>query len=127
MYETEPVDVPHAFAGLFYLNAVVIVETTLAVKTFSDAVHAIEARLGRQRGAIPNLPRTIDIDIITFDALRVDSPTLALPHPRARERRFVLQPLADLRPGLVLPGERRSVADLLRALPEAPRVTRFEP
>ncbi len=127
MYETEPVDVPPAFAGLFYLNAVVIVETTLEVKAFSDAVHAIEARLGRQRGATPNMPRTIDIDIITFDALRVDSPTLSLPHPRARERRFVLQPLADLRPGLILPGERRSVADLLRALPETPRVTRFEP
>ncbi len=127
MYETEPVDVPPAFAGFFYLNEVVIVETTLAVKAFSDAVHAIEARLGRQRGAIPNLPRTIDIDIITFGALRVETPTLTLPHPRARERRFVLQPLADLRPGLVLPGERRSVADLLRALPEAPRVTRLEP
>ena len=125
VYETEPVDAPPAFAGQLYLNQVVIVATTLAAEAFSDAVHAVERQLGRTRGAVPNLPRTIDIDIITLGALRSGSPVLTLPHPRARERRFVLQPLADLRPGFILPGETLSVADRLRALPEVPRVTRF--
>lgn len=125
VYETDPVGAPPAFAGHRYLNQVVIVATTLAAEAFSDAVHAVESQLGRTRGAVPNLPRTIDIDIIAWGALRSGSPALTLPHPRARERRFVLQPLADLRPGYVLPGETRTVSDLLRALPEAPRVARF--
>jgi 2-amino-4-hydroxy-6-hydroxymethyldihydropteridine diphosphokinase len=125
VYETEPVDVPATFAGQLYLNQVVIVETALDAAAFSDAVHAVERRLGRTRGPLPNLPRTIDIDIVAFGGLRSDAPDLTLPHPRARARRFVLQPLADLRPGFVLPGETRTVSELLLSLPPAPRVTRL--
>ena len=125
VYETEPVDVPEAFAQQHYLNQVAIVETALDAHTFSDTIHAIENRLGRTRGPHPNTPRTIDIDIITLGDLRSDAPDLTLPHPRARIRRFVLQPLADLRPGMILPGESHTVADLLRALPPEPRVTRL--
>lgn len=127
MYETEPVNVPPCFTHDFYLNQIVIVETTLTPLAFSKAAHLIEQHLGRTRDVIPNLPRTLDIDIITFGTLRTHTPELTLPHPRARERRFVLQPLADLRPDLVLPGETRSVADLLRTLPGVPRVTRLTP
>ena len=125
IYETEPVDVHPEFAEHLYLNRIVIVETDLEPEAFSTAVHAIEQRLGRQRGRGANLPRTIDIDIITCADRRCDLPHLTLPHPRARQRRFVLQPLADLRPGLVLPGERRTVAELLAELPETPRVSRL--
>ena len=127
VYETEPVDVAPVFAGHLYLNRIVVVGTTLAADDFSRAIHAIEKRLGRTRGSVHNMPRTVDIDIITFGALRSNAPDLTLPHPRARERRFVLQPLAELRPDLILPGERLTVSDLLRALPEVPRVTLFVP
>ena len=117
VYETDPVDVPDAFARQLYLNQVVIVETDLDVHSFSNAIHAIEDQLGRTRSPTPNLPRTIDIDIITFGDLRSDAPDLTLPHPRAHTRRFVLQPLADLRPDMILPGESLPVSALLRTLP----------
>ena len=103
----------------------VVVETSLSPAAFSDAIHAIEAGHGRLRGDTPNLPRTLDIDIISIDNLILDSPALTLPHPRARCRRFVLQPLADLRPDYRLPGETKTVSDLLRALPPWPRVSRY--
>lgn len=121
IYETEPVDVPDAFAGQLYLNQVVIVETTLDAESFSSAIHTIEHQLGRERGSEQNLPRTIDIDIIAFGSLRSDAPHLTLPHPRAHTRRFVLQPLADLCPGFILPGGSLTVTELLHALPENPR------
>lgn len=125
VYETEPDGVPQAFAQHSFLNQVALVGTTLAPEAFSAAVHAIEERLGRTRGAGPGSPRTLDIDIIVFGPLRSDAPELTLPHPRARLRRFVLQPLADLLPDFVFPGDTQSVSDLLRALPPAPAVRRF--
>ena len=124
IYETEPVGVPPRFSNSLYLNCVVVVETRLAPDTFSRAVHAIEANLGRTRGDSPNLPRTLDIDIVAIDSLVSDSPNLTLPHPRARCRRFVLQPLADLRPDYRLPGESQTVSSLLQELPPTPRVIR---
>jgi len=125
VYETEPDGVPQAFALHSFLNQVVIVGTTLAPEMFSAGIHAIEDRLGRARGAVPGAPRTLDIDIIAFGALCSDAPELTLPHPRAKKRRFVLQPLADLRPDFVFPGDTQNVSDLLRALPPTPRVTRY--
>ena len=128
VYETEPVGVRPEFEGHLYLNQVVIVETALEPEAFSEAVHDIERQLGRTRvPATPNLPRTIDIDIVAFGELRSDLPALTLPHPRARTRRFVLQPLADLRPDYVLPGETRTVSELLSRLPEKPGVCRLTP
>lgn len=126
VYETEPVGVPPEFAGQRFLNCVVIVETGLAPHDFSSDIHAIEERLGRTRGDTPNRPRTIDIDIVTFGDLCSASPALTLPHPRARERRFVLQPLADLRPDFVFPGDTKPVSALLSALPPDPRVSRID-
>ena len=126
VYETEPVGVPPAFSGHLYLNRVVIVNTPLAPAAFSNAIHTIEEHLGRVRGATPGLPRVIDIDIITFGDLHLDTPELTLPHPRARTRRFVLQPLADVYPDFVFPGDTQTVSGLLRALPPTPRVTRYQ-
>ena len=124
IYETEPVGTPPDFSAPLYLNGVVIVETRLAPGDFSRAIHAIEASLGRIRGDTPNLPRTLDIDIIAIDSLTSDNPELTLPHPRARSRLFVLRPLADLRPDYRFPCENSTVTDLLLALPPVPRVTR---
>lgn len=126
VYETEPVGVPEPYRSLRFLNCVVIVETGLSPDAFSDAVHAVEDRFGRTRTEAAGTPRVLDIDILSFGNMRSDASHLVLPHPRARERRFVLQPLADLRPGFIFPGETRSVEDLLRALPPEPRVWRYE-
>ena len=124
IYETEPVGTPPDSSASLYLNGVVIIETRLVPSDFSRAIHAIEASLGRIRGDTPNLPRTLDIDIIAIDRLTSDDPELTLPHPRARRRLFVLRPLADLRPDFRFPCDKRTVTDLLHALPPGPRVTR---
>lgn len=98
--ETEPVDVPDEFAHLKFLNQAVLVETTLEVHDFSRRMHAIEDDLGRVR-TVRNGPRTIDLDLIAFDDLTLNEPDLVLPHPRARQRAFVMEPLAEL--GVTIP------------------------
>ncbi len=125
VYETEPVGVKPEFAGLPYLNAVLVVETDLAPEALRAALGEIESRAGRIRGADKYAPRTLDIDILYAGAERRASPSLTLPHPRWAERRFVVQPLADVRPDLVLPGSPRSVAGQLAALPDLPAARLF--
>ena len=93
--ETEPVGVPEAFAEMKFLNQAAVFETTLGARAFSDAMHAVEDALGRVR-EVRNGPRTIDLDLIDFGGLRSDDPELTLPHPRARERDFVMRPLAEM-------------------------------
>ena len=93
--ETEPVDVPPEFAAQKFLNQAAVFETTLAPQTFARAMHAIEDRLGRVR-TVRNGPRTIDLDLILFGDVRLETPELTLPHPRAHLRAFVREPLAEL-------------------------------
>ncbi len=126
VYDTEPCGAPEAFSALNYLNMVAIVETSLTSLVFSDAIHAIEFLLGRCRSGKPNHPRNIDIDIICYGSLSMHTPSLILPHPRAHLRRFVLQPLSDLRPNMVLAGQTSTVTELLSGLPETPRVKHLE-
>ncbi len=122
VYETEPVGVPDAFRSMSYYNSALLVETTLSADDFSTAVHAAETRLGRTRDGVRNSPRVIDIDIIAFGGLRSARADLRLPHPEAASRRFVLQPLSDLDPNLVLPGQTLTVSALLAGLPPTPAV-----
>ncbi len=93
--ETEPVDVPEEFAGLRFLNQAAVFLTSLPAEEFSRRMHAIEDDMGRVR-TVRNGPRTIDIDLIDFGGLVMDTPELTLPHPRAAERDFVCRPLAEL-------------------------------
>ncbi len=93
--ETEPVDVPPAFAALKFLNQVAVFETALEPLAFARRMHAIEDALGRVR-TVRNGPRTIDLDLIDFGGLRLNTPELTLPHPRAKARAFVREPLAEL-------------------------------
>ena len=93
--ETEPVDVPSEFAALKFLNQVAIFETKLDPFDFSRRMHAIENDLGRVR-TVRNGPRTIDIDLIDFGGQVINTPELTLPHPRAKDRAFVLEPLREL-------------------------------
>lgn len=120
IYETEPVDVKPEYRPLDYLNTVIIIDTTLEVQALSDAIHKIEADMGRVRTEDRNAPRTIDIDILYADNLQLATGVLDLPHPRWMQRRFVVQPLSDVRPFLRLPGQKGTVTDILKAVPGSP-------
>jgi 2-amino-4-hydroxy-6-hydroxymethyldihydropteridine diphosphokinase len=101
-----------------YLNGAVALETELAPRELLDRLLAIERSLGRERrepGHVRWGPRTIDLDLLVYGDATVDEPGLTVPHPRLHERRFVLEPLAELDPGLVVPGRGR-VGDLLAEL-----------
>ena len=95
--ETEPVGVPPEYAHLRFLNQLAIFETELEVHEFSRRMHAIEDALGRTR-TVRNGPRTIDLDLVDFGGMVLDEPDLVLPHPRARERAFVMDPWRRLCP-----------------------------
>lgn len=94
-----------------YVNAVARLATALAPRALLDRLLDIERRHGRVR-AFRNSPRTLDLDILLYDDLRLNEPGLHLPHPRMHERAFVLLPLAEIAPDAVLPG-RGPVVDLL--------------
>ena len=126
IYETEPVDVRPEFADLPFLNSVMIVETALELNVLSDVLHDIEAQMGRVRSSDKNAPRPIDIDVIYADRVIMQTHELTLPHERWSHRRFVVQPLADVRPDLVLPGNHLTVNELLQELPQVPRVRRLD-
>ena len=109
IYETEPVGV----AGQqWFLNRVAEAETDLFPLQLLHWTSRVESKLGRRR-VTPNGPRTIDIDILLFGNAVVRAPSLEIPHPRFRERRFVLAPLADLAPELRDPVTRKTVRQLL--------------
>jgi 2-amino-4-hydroxy-6-hydroxymethyldihydropteridine diphosphokinase len=110
VYETEPVDSPEGSRP--YLNAVVLADTTLPARRLMERVLAIEDAFDRERTDVRNAPRTLDVDLIVVGDRRSDEEHMRLPHPRAHERAFVLQPWHDVEPDAVLPG-RGPVADLL--------------
>lgn len=99
VYETEPVDCPPG-SGSFY-NAVVEIESSLAPLELLAFTQSIERALGRPAVRDRNAPRTIDLDLLYCDQLVLDEPDLVLPHPRMRQRAFVVLPLAAIRPDLV--------------------------
>lgn len=125
VYETEPVQVRPEHRDKPYLNAVIIVDAPLEPAALAESLHAIEAAMGRVRSADRNAPRPIDLDVLYAGTLTSAEPSLTLPHPRWAERRFVVQPLADVRPALCLPGRRETVAGLLLSLPPHPDVVLF--
>ena len=96
-----------------FLNQAVKAETYMNPEPLLHHLKRLEVALGRVPG-FQNGPRSIDLDILFYDDVVLDSPALKLPHPRVHERAFVLVPLADLEPGLVHPVLNKSVRDLLR-------------
>jgi 2-amino-4-hydroxy-6-hydroxymethyldihydropteridine diphosphokinase len=104
VYETEPVGAPEGSRD--YLNAVVLLDTTLSARTLLERAHAIESAYGRDRDAEGerNAPRTLDVDLIVVGDRHADEPDLQLPHPRAHERGFVLVPWLELEPDAEIPG-----------------------
>jgi 2-amino-4-hydroxy-6-hydroxymethyldihydropteridine diphosphokinase len=97
-----------------FLNGVVALDTAMTARELLDGLLAIERALGRERGERWG-PRTIDLDLLLYGDEVIDEPGLAVPHPRLHERRFALEPLVELDPGLVIPG-RGNVKDLLAGL-----------
>lgn len=102
VYETDPVGPPQPS----YLNAVLEIRTELEPRELLEACLSVEAELGRERGERWG-PRTLDVDVLTYDERTIEEPGLVVPHPRMHERGFVLVPLAELDADPMLPGGRR--------------------
>jgi 2-amino-4-hydroxy-6-hydroxymethyldihydropteridine diphosphokinase len=89
-----------------FLNGVVALETTLSARALLDALLGLERAFGRDRAASPpHGPRTLDLDLLLYGEEQIAEPGLEVPHPRLHERRFVLEPLAELDPALEVPGK----------------------
>ena len=103
LIDTEPVgvlDQPR------FLNGALALETELPARELLELLLAVEARFGRDRSAVPAQgPRTLDLDLLVYGEEEIDEPGLRVPHPRLHERAFVLRPLAEVEPELVVPGK----------------------
>ena len=119
-YESAPVP---ASDQPWFANAVAILDTEREPEFLLDRMQGLEARFGRVRGE-PNAARTLDLDLIDYDGLILDTPRLVLPHPRMHQRRFVLAPLCDLAPGWRHPRLGQTAAELLAGLPPGQPVRR---
>jgi 2-amino-4-hydroxy-6-hydroxymethyldihydropteridine diphosphokinase len=127
LYETEPVDVR---GGGWFLNCVPEAETKMLPQQFMQMILIVERSLGRQRrpsSGGPKESRTIDIDILMFGELVVDSPELKIPHPMLAERRFVLEPFAEIAAGLKHPVLQKSIAQLLAETADRSEVRLYKP
>ena len=122
LYETEPVDCEPG-ANKF-LNAVVEFDYEGDSASLFEQLARIEQALGRRRDHPRNVSRTIDIDLLYCGDRKIEDERLQLPHPRLHLRKFVLQPLADIQPGLVLPGQAKTVRQLLEKLKQSGAVVR---
>lgn len=125
VYETEPVGVKPEYKSLKFLNAVLIVQSPYTAEEWLLKIKKIETFLQRVRTEDRNAPRTIDIDLLFCGDQVVDSDLLKVPHPRWAERRFVVQPLADVRPELVLPGTKSPVRKILAQMTDNDDVRLF--
>ena len=120
-YETEPIEFTNQ---AWFLNCIVALETTEAPQELMAAILYIEHEMGRER-LQPKGPRIIDIDILLFGEIILDSSTLTVPHPAMHQRRFVLQPLAEIAPETRHPVLKKSIQEMLDALPAGQTVRKF--
>jgi 2-amino-4-hydroxy-6-hydroxymethyldihydropteridine diphosphokinase len=117
LWQTTPVGCPPDSPEFVNAVAGLVPRQEETPESLLKKLQALEKEFGRQPIKIPNAPRRLDLDLIAFGSETRNSPEIVLPHPRARRRKFVLQPLAEIAPDLVLPGGRQNVAELLAALP----------
>ncbi|GAB5499242.1 MAG: 2-amino-4-hydroxy-6-hydroxymethyldihydropteridine diphosphokinase [Pseudohongiellaceae bacterium] len=118
LLSTAPANCPPGSPDFVNAVALVQIEQPLSALALLAELQSVERRYGRRRAAdLPvNAPRPLDLDLISYGELRLESAELTLPHPRAHQRQFVLAPLAELAPDLTLPGFTLSVQALLAAL-----------
>jgi 2-amino-4-hydroxy-6-hydroxymethyldihydropteridine diphosphokinase len=114
-----PLPQPH------FLNTAAVAQTSLAPEEVLALAKALELAAGRRRGARFG-PRPLDVDLLLYGDRRSDSPELTLPHPRLRQRRFMLEPLAEIAPGWPVPPDGATVAELLERLEDEQAVERIE-
>jgi 2-amino-4-hydroxy-6-hydroxymethyldihydropteridine diphosphokinase len=122
IYETSPVDSPPGVSS--YLNAVMEIEYDRPAIALLDSLLQIERALGRPSKRPRNAPRSIDLDLLYVGNSTLNSPEIIIPHPRITQRRFVLEPLAEVVPDLVLPGQAHSIRHLLMGLKTEEEVTK---
>ncbi len=122
LYETEPVEFTDQ---PWFLNCVVLLETKATPAQLLANLLAIEQEMGRVRTQKKG-PRTIDIDILLFGETILDSPALTIPHPALHQRRFVLEPLAEIAPEAWHPGLKKTIRKLLEELPAGPVVRKLQ-
>ncbi|HEV3315746.1 MAG TPA: 2-amino-4-hydroxy-6-hydroxymethyldihydropteridine diphosphokinase [Candidatus Angelobacter sp.] len=113
VYETEPMEME---SQPWFLNCAIAMETGMTAQQLLPTALAIEQSMGRRR-ILSKGPRTIDIDILLFDNSVEDSATLTIPHPALHQRRFVLEPLAEIAPDLRHPILKKTVREMLNGLP----------
>ena len=122
-YETEPVEFTRQ---PWFLNCAIALETNKTPEQLMAAILRIEEEMGRRRVQKKG-PRAIDIDILLFDDTIVDSKELTIPHPAMHQRRFVLEPLAEIAPELLHPVLKKTIGELLDSLPPGQVVKRLKP
>jgi 2-amino-4-hydroxy-6-hydroxymethyldihydropteridine diphosphokinase len=125
LWQTSPVDCPPGSPP--FVNAVVALAIAQreTPESLLAKLQAIEREFGRRPKQVLNEPRPLDLDLIVFGRETRNTPELTLPHPRAHLRRFVLQPLNEIAPELVLPGETREIGALLEMLPANEKLVRL--
>ena len=125
LWQTTPVNCPPG--SPLFVNAVVgfAPQKNETPESLLQKLRALEQEFGRRPKKVLNEPRPLDLDLIAFGTETRNSPGLVLPHPRAYLRRFVLQPLSEIAPDLVLPGQFKTISQLLAGLPDEEMVARL--
>jgi len=125
LWQTSPVDCPPDSPKFVNAVAGLIPKENETPESLLKKLRELEMEFGRAPKTVLNEPRPLDLDLIAFGPETRDTPDLILPHPRAHLRRFVLQPLSEIAPALILPGQEKTVAELLAGLPVDEMVKRL--
>lgn len=125
-WATTPVDCPPGSPPFVNAVALLVPPAGMAPEQLLAELQALEREFGRRRKVVLNEPRPLDLDLVWFGSETRSSPQLTLPHPRAHLRRFVLQPLAELLPEAVFPGQEKTVSELLERLQTDEQVSRLD-